>query len=282
MKLAFAVILLIALGASLAPAQSKGKRSPKKRAPVIAANGVANGEQSLLDADKQWNEAFKNSDKESLDRLIADKFIFTDDQGNVYDKTKYVEMVVGTVRVESYELDDLAAHIDGATGVVTGRWTGKLVIGGKKSEGAVRFTDTFVRRGNAWLVLASQETRIPRKDTFMDNAITTPSGLKYVDEVVGTGATPKAGQIITVHYTGTFEDGTKFDSSYDYGKPVDFPIGVGRVIRGWDEALLTMKVGGKRRLVIPPQLAYGARGTGDGRIPPNATLRFVVELIGVR
>lgn len=110
---------------------------------------------------------------------------------------------------------------------------------------------------------------------------TTPSGLQYEDIVVGTGATPQAGQTVSVHYTGTLQDGKKFDSSVDRGQPFQFVLGRGQVIKGWDEGLATMKVGGKRRLVIPPDLGYGARGAG-GVIPPNATLNFDVELLGVR
>ncbi|MBW4698343.1 MAG: FKBP-type peptidyl-prolyl cis-trans isomerase [Aphanocapsa lilacina HA4352-LM1] len=110
---------------------------------------------------------------------------------------------------------------------------------------------------------------------------TTTSGLKYLDETVGTGASPQQGQNVTVHYTGTLEDGKKFDSSRDRGQPFTFRIGVGQVIQGWDEGVATMKVGGKRKLVIPPSLGYGARGAG-GVIPPNATLLFDVELLGVK
>jgi peptidylprolyl isomerase len=110
---------------------------------------------------------------------------------------------------------------------------------------------------------------------------TTGSGLKYVDEVVGTGESPLPGKFVRVHYTGRLENGTKFDSSVDRGQPFEFPIGVGRVIKGWDEGVMTMKVGGKRKLIIPPNLGYGAFGAGD-RIPPNSTLVFEVELLGVR
>ena len=110
---------------------------------------------------------------------------------------------------------------------------------------------------------------------------TTPSGLKYVDEVVGTGESPKSGQTVKVHYTGTLEDGTKFDSSVDKGQPYSFRIGSGVVIKGWDEGIMTMKVGGKRRLIIPPKLGYGAAGKGS-TIPPNATLIFEVELLNVK
>jgi peptidylprolyl isomerase len=115
--------------------------------------------------------------------------------------------------------------------------------------------------------------------------MTTPSGLQITDSKVGTGATPKPGQICVMHYTGwLYENGAKgkkFDSSVDRGQPFEFPIGQGRVIAGWDEGVSTMKVGGKRTLIIPPGLGYGARGAG-GAIPPNATLIFEVELLGVK
>ncbi len=111
--------------------------------------------------------------------------------------------------------------------------------------------------------------------------VTTASGLKYTDLIVGTGAQPKTGQTVTVNYTGWLTNGTKFDSSVDRNQPFSFQIGVGRVIKGWDEGVMTMKVGGKRRLTIPPNLAYGASGAG-GVIPPNAPLIFEVELLGVK
>ena len=111
---------------------------------------------------------------------------------------------------------------------------------------------------------------------------TLPSGVKYYDMKVGTGASPKIGQTVSVQYTGTLLDGTKFDSSYDHGgQPIDFPIGVGRVIKGWDEGVPSMKIGGKRRLVIPSDLAYGANPPTP-TIPPNATLVFDIELVGVK
>ncbi|MBA3752810.1 MAG: FKBP-type peptidyl-prolyl cis-trans isomerase [Nitrospira sp.] len=111
--------------------------------------------------------------------------------------------------------------------------------------------------------------------------VTTESGLKYVDLTVGTGLEAAAGTQVTVHYTGWLTNGTKFDSSVDRHDPFSFPIGGGKVIRGWDEGVAGMKVGGKRKLTIPPQLGYGTRGAG-GVIPPNATLVFDVELLEVR
>jgi len=116
-------------------------------------------------------------------------------------------------------------------------------------------------------------------------ATTTLSGIKVIDTKVGTGAEPKTGQTCTMHYTGWLyvngEKGKKFDSSRDHGQPFAFKIGVGQVIPGWDEGVATMKVGGKRTLIIPPEMGYGAAGAG-GVIPPHATLLFDVELLDVK
>ncbi len=114
-----------------------------------------------------------------------------------------------------------------------------------------------------------------------EKKVTTDSGLQYEDMVVGTGATPSRGQTVVVHYTGWLTDKTKFDSSVDRNESFSFVLGQGQVIKGWDEGLSTMKVGGKRKLIIPPALGYGARGAG-GVIPPNATLIFDVELLEIR
>lgn len=119
-----------------------------------------------------------------------------------------------------------------------------------------------------------------KKDSKEEKVVTKPSGLKYVDQKEGTGTEAKSGKKVTVHYTGWLKDGTKFDSSKDRGDPFVFPLGAGRVIKGWDEGVAGMKVGGKRKLIIPPDLGYGARGAG-GVIPPNATLTFEVELLKV-
>ncbi len=125
----------------------------------------------------------------------------------------------------------------------------------------------------------------PASAQTQGKTMTTASGLQITDTKAGTGATPKTGQTCVMHYTGWLYNngvkGAKFDSSLDRGEPFEFQIGKGQVIKGWDEGVATMQVGGKRTLIIPPQLGYGARGAG-GVIPPNATLIFDVELLGVK
>ena len=136
---------------------------------------------------------------------------------------------------------------------------------------------------------AAAKAEPPAETKKESKMVKTESGLGYEDIVVGTGPSPVTGQTCVMHYTGwlwgwlgtTGAKGTKFDSSVDRGSPFEFPIGRGRVIKGWDEGVSTMKVGGKRTLLIPPQLGYGDRGAGNV-IPPGATLLFEVELLGVK
>jgi ketosteroid isomerase-like protein len=272
MKRAGLAVLMLLVVSSTATPQTKSKSARGRQSSPIRANA----EQSLRDAEHQWMEAFKNRDQNTLNRILDEGFSFTDDRGQLFTKTQYIDAAARAIVVESYTSDDMTVRIFGDTAVVAGRWSGKMTIDGKDSSGAFRYTDTFVRRVGRWRAVASQNTRMPPQQ------VTTASGLKYVDLVIGSGDSPKHGQTVTVHYTGTLENGKKFDSSLDLGQPFSFLIGMGRVIKGWDEGVMTMRIGGKRKLIIPPDLGYGSRGAGGGVIPPNATLIFEVELLGVQ
>jgi FKBP-type peptidyl-prolyl cis-trans isomerase len=118
--------------------------------------------------------------------------------------------------------------------------------------------------------------------SLSSGAVKTPSGLIYLITKQGSGAQARVGDTVAVHYTGTLTDGTKFDSSRDRGEPIEFPLGAGRVIKGWDEGIAQMKVGDQAILVIPASLGYGSRGAGGGLIPPDATLIFIVELVAIK
>jgi FKBP-type peptidyl-prolyl cis-trans isomerases 1 len=145
----------------------------------------------------------------------------------------------------------------------------------------IRFWLTICGIVGVLLMSIGRPTVAQSEPTGSNAEVTTESGLKYIDLVVGSGRVAAAGNLVTVHYTGWLTNGSKFDSSVDRHDPFSFPIGSGKVIRGWDEGVAGMKVGGKRKLTIPPQLGYGSRGAG-GVIPPNATLVFDVELLEVR
>ena len=138
----------------------------------------------------------------------------------------------------------------------------------------------FLIASAAW-ISACNNNQAPATTGTTATEVTMQDGLKYTDDQVGTGAVATAGKTAVVHYTGWLLDGTKFDSSRDRNQPFSFPLGAGQVIKGWDEGVAGMKVGGKRTLIVPPALGYGARGAG-GVIPPNATLKFEVELLDVR
>lgn len=144
-------------------------------------------------------------------------------------------------------------------------------------------SETLIAQGSASDLVTGSTTggeAVTNPQADANNIVTTDSGLKYEVIAEGDGAEPQPGNRVFVHYVGTLEDGTKFDSSRDRGRPFDFTIGQGQVIKGWDEGVGMMKVGDRRKLIIPPELGYGARGAG-GVIPPNATLIFDVELLRI-
>ena len=274
-------LLLVALPSSVL-GRAQGKRAGRgrpQRAPVASA------EQELKRLERQLFDAVIAKDVAAIDRLYAADFVSTDQDGAVVDKAQVIAgLKAGRGPApDAVEIDDARLRVYGTTAVVTGRST---YLTGRKVAAQVRHTQVWVKRAGRWQLVSWQGTPILKPGqnlaggSGMGNEATAPSGLKYTDLVEGTGASPQPGRIVVVHYTGTLENGTKFDSSLDRGQPFEFTIGVGRVIKGWDEGVMSMKVGGKRRLVIPPNLGYGSRGVGP--IPPNSTLVFEVELLDVK
>lgn len=247
----------------------------KRPAPRTAAR--AGVEAELKKLERQWFDAVAKRDAATLNRLFADDFTAINNDGSFVDKAAMTEMLKsGHIQLDEIRTDEFKLRLYGTTAIVTGRAT---YIRNGKPLGTSSHTEVWAKRAGRWQAVSW--VSIPLKTSVLGaKAVTTESGLKYEDLVAGAGDSPKSGQNVTVHYTGTLDDGTKFDSSHDRNQPFTFQIGVGQVIKGWDEGVMTMKVGGKRKLVIPAHLGYGARGAG-GVIPPNATLVFEVELLGV-
>jgi ketosteroid isomerase-like protein len=263
------------------PGKASQTSSTKTQAP---ANRV---QEQLKKLEEEWANAFVKRDVAALGRILADDYYIIDPNGSVGDKASTLrDITSGEFVFESIKYDDLKVRVYGSFAIVTGGEVVTVKEGGKSNTSAFRFTDVFALRRGRWQAISSQLTAstgvgltvVKRPDGTKE--ITTMSGLKYIDLVEGKGANPNQGQTVTVHYTVTLEDGTKVDSSVDRGQPYSFRLGVDPMIKGWDEGLRSMKVGGKRKLIVPGNLAYGARGRPP--VPPNATLLFDLELIGIR
>jgi FKBP-type peptidyl-prolyl cis-trans isomerase FkpA len=270
-------IALLVLAASH-PIFAQAKNRAAGQGKVLKAPAV---EAELKKLEREWFDAVVKGGAEALKRILADDFVALNNDGSFINKAKMIELSqAGLVKLDEIKTDEFNLRLYGNTAVVTGRAT---YIRDQKPLGQSSHIETWVKRADAGKIRwqAVSWVSVPIKASVLGaKAVTTESGLRYEDIVVGTGPSPQPGQEVTVHYTGTLEDGTKFDSSLDRGQPLKIQIGVGRVIKGWDEGVMTMKVGGKRKLVIPPQLGYGARGGGP--IPPNSTLVFEVELLDVK
>jgi peptidylprolyl isomerase len=278
LKRTLSIALLVLVAASPIFAQTKNSVPGQER----SRNPRIIVESELKKLEREWFDAVVKGDSETLKRILADDFSALNDDGTFINKAKMIEMLqAGLIKLDEIKTDEFNLRLYGNTAVVTGRAT---YIRDQKPLGQSGHIETWVKRASPvgkprWQAVSWVSMRI-KASVLGAKAVTTESGLRYEDIVVGTGPSPQSGQEVIVHYTGMFVDGTKFESSRDGGQPIKFPIGVGRVIKGWDEGVITMKVGGKRKLVIPPQLGYGARPAGP--IPPNSTLVFEVELVGVQ
>ena len=173
MKALALVALLMLMVSSINAAQTKPSRVSKTR--PAGKPTTINSEQSLKAAEEQLAGAFKNRDREALGKMLDEQFIFTDDNGQAINKAQYIDAVLKIIQVDSFTLDEMTVRVFGDTGVVAGRWSGKLTVQGKTSDSAVRYTDTFVKRLGQWRVVASQITRIRGQE------VTTASGLKYTN-----------------------------------------------------------------------------------------------------
>jgi peptidylprolyl isomerase len=264
---------------------NKASQAPSTMKTSAPANRV---QEQLKKLEEEWATAFIKRDAAALGRILADDYYIIDPNGSVGNKAQTIEDITsgGTV-FEAIKYDNLNVRVYGTFAIVTGGEAVTVRSDDQSSTVTFRFTDVFALRSGRWQAVSSQLTPSSEvgltvvKKADGTKEITTPSGLKYIDLVEGKGASPKPGQIVIVHYTGWLEDGTKFQSSHDSGQPIQFPIASGRVIKGWDEGLMSMKTGGKRKLFIPANLAYGAQGRAPV-IPSNASLIFDVELVGIR
>ena len=277
MKQIFLIVLTTLLVCSAVFGQTKPVRAGRSKSASLPGP-----EAQLKKLERDWFTAVVKKDVAALGRIFADDFKAINTDGSFLTKAEMLKMLEsGKIQLDDIRSDDFQVRVYGTTAVVTGRST---YIRNDKPLGTSSHSEVWVKRAGVWK--AVNWVSVPLKASVLGaKAMTTDSGLRYEDIVVGTGASPQRGDEVTVNYTGMLEDGTKFDSSVDpafgHVQPFKFKIGIGQVIKGWDEGVMTMKVGGKRKLVIPPQLGYGARGAG-GVIPPNATLVFEVELLGTK
>jgi ketosteroid isomerase-like protein len=288
MKTVLVVTLLALALSTVAFGQKRAAGARPQGAPAKTAAPAGRVQEQIKKLEEEWAAAYIKGDAAALGRILADDYTLTDENGSLSNKAQAIQALAsGDTTFESIKFDDLKVRVYGAFAIVTGGEIITVRADGMSETSTFRFTDVFALRGGRWQAISSQFTNsievgitvVKKPDGSRE--CSTPTGLKYIDLVEGKGVSPKPGQTLLVHYTGTLENGFKFDSSVDKGQPLAFPIGLRRVIKGWDEGIMSMKVGGKRKLIVPPHLGYGARGAG-GVIPPNATLIFEVELVGIR
>jgi ketosteroid isomerase-like protein len=290
MKQIIVTVLLAMALSSIAFGQKKAAGAKQNKAPSATKTSApaSRAQEQLKKLEEEWATAFIKRDAAALNRILADDYYIIDPNGSVGNKAQTIEDITsGDTVFESIKYDNLNVRVYGAFAIVTGGEAVTVRSNGQSNTVAFRFTDVFALRRGRWQAISSQLTPSSEvgltvvKKADGTKETTTLSGLKYIDLVEGKGANPKSGQIVIVHYTGWLENGTKIDSSFDRGQPYSFPIDRAQVIRGWDEGILSMKIGGKRKLFIPANLAYGVRGRAPV-IPSNAPLVFEVELVGIR
>lgn len=297
MKRTLLIIILTSLLAATVVAQSstaaKVSKAPAATTAKTAAKAPANGTsrrpatpaEQIQQLEQKWFTGIIRNDSNTVTSLLADDFVIIDHDGKPVSRAEFItrltenRLVLGAIKTA-----DSKVRLYGTTAINQTRAT---FLRDGNTIGEAALTEVWVKVRGAWKLasvnslstLASGEMRSPNL-LIGSREIVTSSGLRYEDITPGSGASPKPGQTVIVHYVGTLLNGNKFDSSRDRNRPFEFEIGEGRVIRGWDEGVMSMKMNGKRKLIIPPHLGYGSRDMGV--IPPNSTLVFEVELLGVK
>lgn len=277
------------LAQSKTPAKPAGStmRTPAGR----NVNGSAAARQrtsptaDILQAEQRWLKALLTNDRVTVKELLTDDFVMIDHDGKLVTKTDFVDRLTERrTNGGEFDLRDSRVRLYSGSAINTARLTFR---NDRERLVETTLTEVWVRVKGRWL-LASVESLPaladgqlkPYNPLLPGREVLTGSGLRYEDTLPGSGARPGPGQTAVVHYTGTLLNGTKFDSSRDRNQPFEFKIGMGQVIKGWDEGVMSMAIGGKRKLVIPPSLGYGYRNMGV--IPPNSTLVFEVELLEIK
>lgn len=297
MKRTLLIIILTSLLAATVVAQSstaaKVSKAPAATTAKTAAKAPANGTsrrpatpaEQIQQLEQKWFTGIIRNDSNTVTSLLADDFVIIDHDGKPVSRAEFItrltenRLVLGAIKTAESKV-----RLYGTTAINQTRAT---FLRDGNTIGEAALTEVWVKVRGAWKLasvnslstLASGEMRSPNL-LIGSREIVTSSGLRYEDITPGSGASPKPGQTVIVHYVGTLLNGNKFDSSRDRNRPFEFEIGEGRVIRGWDEGVMSMKMNGKRKLIIPPHLGYGSRDMGV--IPPNSTLVFEVELLGVK
>jgi FKBP-type peptidyl-prolyl cis-trans isomerase len=264
MKKIFILALSLAIFSFVVSAQKKPL--PKKTKTVSPITKIQ----------AQLCEVLKTQNETEATSLLTHAMEWVGSDGGAISKaqllTKLKKSPIEISKIENQKIQSL-----GSTALVSG----EAVM----NKMPIHFLAVWTSRAGAWQLTSWHTTNLTsvasvvRKIAGGKKVITTESGLQYIDTEVGTGESPTAGQMVKVHYTGMLPNGEVFDSSVG-GQPFEFPIGRSRVIKGWDEGVMSMKVGGKRKLIVPSELGYGSRGNGP--IPPNATMIFEVELLGIK
>lgn len=271
--------------APAATAAKPGAKATAKATAMGAPRRPATPAEQIQQLEQKWFTGIIRNDSNTVTSLLADDFVIIDHDGKPLSRAEFItrltenRLVLGSIKTAESKVrfyGTTAINQSRATFLRDGNTIGEAVL-----------TEVWVKVRGVWKLasvdslptLASGEMRSPNL-LIGSREIVTSSGLRYEDLTPGSGASPKPGQTVIVHYVGTLLNGNKFDSSRDRNRPFEFEIGEGRVIRGWDEGVMSMKMNGKRKLIIPPHLGYGSRDMGV--IPPNSTLVFEVELLGVK